>query len=150
METAMAVIEQDRDGILSGAADVSLIRDDDEIRLAVAVEIVDGNLPWFSAGRERRTGSVLQGAPAIAKQDRYGIVVKIGSNDVGVAVLVEVGSAESFVGRRPVGKNVPGVRRRPVPSPRRISIWLLPQLSVAASSLPSELKSATTTLCGCG
>jgi hypothetical protein len=33
--------------------DVALIGDDDEIGVAVAVEVIDGNLPWFGACRER-------------------------------------------------------------------------------------------------
>jgi hypothetical protein len=33
--------------------DVALIRDDDEISVAVAIEVIDGNLPGFGACRER-------------------------------------------------------------------------------------------------
>ena len=53
VEAAAAVTEQDRDGILSRMGDVGLIRDDDEIRVAITVEVIDGNLPGFGACKER-------------------------------------------------------------------------------------------------
>jgi len=94
----VAVTEQDGDGILSRMGKVALIRDDDEIRVAVVVEVIDGNLPGFW----RLPGTVNQrrsaGRHGHRQEDGYGVVVEIGSDDVWVAVVVEVGSAESFVG----------------------------------------------------
>jgi hypothetical protein len=40
--------------------------------------------------------------------------IEIGSDDVRVAVLVEVGRAESFIGLRTVGKYLPGATRHPL------------------------------------
>lgn len=53
VEATVAVTEQDGDGIFSRIGNIALIRDHDEIRVSVAVDVIDGNLPWFGARRER-------------------------------------------------------------------------------------------------
>lgn len=49
----MAITEKDGDGIFSRTGNIALIRDYNEIRVAVAIEIIDSNLPRLGACRER-------------------------------------------------------------------------------------------------
>jgi hypothetical protein len=51
------VIEQDGDGIFRRTGYIALIRDDDEVRVAVAVEVVYGNLPMINVGDDDPSGA---------------------------------------------------------------------------------------------
>ena len=86
LESASAIAEQHRDPILVRCGDVALIRNDNEISVAVAVEVIDRNLPWLGACGERRVRRIAKVSAAIPQQDRDGGVVKICRNDIRMAL----------------------------------------------------------------
>ena len=91
-----------------GPADVALIGNHDEVGDAVVVEVIDGDLPRLCAGRKGRAGSVVEAAMSVAQEDGNGAVVEVGGDDVGMAVAIEVGGAEAFVGAAAGGEKRAG------------------------------------------
>jgi len=49
----MTIAEKHRHGILEWLRDIWLIRDYDEVSIAVAVNVVDCDLPWLGSCSER-------------------------------------------------------------------------------------------------
>lgn len=83
-ETAFAVAQQDRD---VRSASVS----DDEIGIPVAVHILDSDVVGILAAREGRVRRRSEMAMAVVEQDTDGLVTGIANDDVGIAVVIDVG-----------------------------------------------------------
>ena len=58
MKVAMPVPEKNRQGIFRRPADVALIREDDEVGVVIPIDVINGKLPGFGSGRERRAGGI--------------------------------------------------------------------------------------------
>jgi len=74
---------------------------DHHVEVAVTVHVGDADVVGEMASGKRRTGSLVELAFAVAKQDGQGSSVGVGNEDVGMAVVVHVGNgnpARAFAG----------------------------------------------------
>src|ERR1700722_14522324 len=104
VESALAIAQEHSDCGLRRTGDVPLVGDDGQVGAAVAVQVVDGHLPGLGAGREWRARRVAKAAVTVAEKDGDCVVIEVGGDDIGKAVVDEVGCAQALVGTMAGGK----------------------------------------------
>jgi len=149
-ESANSIASQDGQRVLRRVGNVAFIRDNQQVSIAIAIHIINGDLPGLRACRKRRPRCVAETASSISQQNRDGTVIEVRRHDIGNPIPVEICGAQSLIGTMPGRKVLPGRLQTTFAVPSSNSIWFVPQLSVTTSGCPSPSKSATMTPCGCG
>jgi len=96
-KAASSIAKQHGYADLFGVGNRTVVRNDDDVRISVAVDVVDRESPWRRARRKRRAGSFSESTFAIAEQEADGVDILARRHDVEPATFGEGGGAHALI-----------------------------------------------------